>query len=296
MSQLPWSRSAEVPFDERVAAEAVKRAVEIPPRPVELSTGWDGVLERAMKPQRSAWRWLVVAVPVVVLLGVTLALRAHDDAPVLLTSSTARWESRADGGVQLTSGKLETTRRVALTLESPQVTLRTEASRFAAEVVAEGTRVTVFEGVVFVRSGGEVRELRAGESALWPVTPALPPALEVQSAPAASCGDAGVEARAGCLERASQGDELGAEVALFELGRLAARGGDDAAALARWQGSLQRFPDGVFTPELRLAVLAALTRQRRFAEAAAVAREFEVLHADDPRVPEVARFRRALER
>jgi hypothetical protein len=294
VSQLPWARSAEVPPEEAAAAAAVKRAVEIPPRPVELSAGWDGVLERAMKPERSPGRWLVVAVPVALLLAVsvkaTLAVRPHDEAPALVASTAARWDSGADGGVQLTAGRLETTRRVAMTLESPQVTLWTDASRFAAEVVAEGTRVTVFEGEVFVRSGGEVRTLRAGESGLWPVTPPLPKALELNAPPPSSCGDDA------CLEAAAQGEELGAEVALFELGRLAARSGDDAAALAHWQRSLARFPDGVFTPELRLSVLGALTRQRRFTEAAAVAREFEQRYPDDPRVPDVTRFRQTLER
>lgn len=290
---VPWSRGEPVSAEERAAARAVTRATEIAPRPVELSAGWDAVLERATKPSRAGWRVLTVTL---VALAVVVAgvVRLQRGAPAVVAAADAHWEQRTDGGVHLTRGRVETTRAVAVSLESPQVSVLTRGARFAAEVVAEGTRVTVFEGDVVVRSGGEERVLHAGESVLWPVAPELPATLEVPPAPPSSCSGTPAEQLA-CLTQLAAGDGLTAEVASFELGRLATRAGEDAAAAERWRTLLARFPEGVFTPEVRLGLLGALTRQRRFAEAAQVARDFERDHGEDPRLPEVTRLREQLE-
>lgn len=82
---------------------------------------------------------------------------------------------------------------------------------------------------------------------------------------------------------------------LFELGRLQANSGDGASAVETWRASLSRFPEGVFVPEARLALLVALTQQRRFDEAISVAKEFESAAADDPRREEVEALRKQLE-
>lgn len=289
----PWSRGGPVSAEEQAAVRAVTRTSEIAPRPVELSAGWDAVLERATKPSRAGWRVLTVAL---VSLAVVVAgvVRLQRGAPVVVAAADAHWEQRTDGGVHLTRGRVETTRAVAVSLESPQVSVLTRGARFAAEVVAEGTRVTVFEGDVVVRSGGEDRVLHAGESVLWPVAPELPAALELPPARPSGCTGSASEQR-DCLALLAAGEDLSAEVAAFELGRLAARAGDDAGAAEHWRTLLTRFPEGVFTPEVRLGLLGALTRQRRFVEAAQVARDFERDHGEDPRLAEVTRLREQLE-
>ncbi|MFZ5439067.1 MAG: hypothetical protein ACOZQL_03615 [Myxococcota bacterium] len=298
MSQapLPWNRSPDAAPEERAAVEAVKQASAIAPRPVELARTWDQVLERATRPARPSWRTFLTAVAAGVLL--VLAGRGLRPTPqqVLLAAPDARWEQRLDGGVQLTRGRLQTTKAAPVALETPQVSVLTSSARFAAEVLVEGTLVTVFEGEVLVRSGADERVLRAGETALWRAAPEIPASLEAHAAePLASCSGAASGQRV-CLERLAEGDSLTAEVAAFELGRLAARGGDEVRALEQWHGSLARWPDGVFAPEVRLALLRTLTHARRFAEAAEVAAAFEQRHPDDPRVPEVRRLREDLER
>ena len=184
-----------------------------------------------------------------------------------------------------------------MNLESPQVSIIARACRFAAEVVTEGTRVTVFEGEAVVRSGeGEERVLHAGQSALWPALPAIPRALETpEAAPSQTCADVEPTQRGDCLDTAAKGDGLEAQVALFELGRMQARAGNADGAVQSWRASLSRFPEGVFGPEARLALLVTLTQQRRFNEALTVAREFEAAFADDPRSEDVSALKRQLE-
>jgi hypothetical protein len=280
---------------ERRAAELVKRTAEVPPRAMDVAHGWDGVLERATRPRRQPW--LVPAGAVAVMVGVVVGFLLMRTQPVVVAAAGTQWEQRVDGGVQLQAGRVQTSRAVDLDLESPQVSIIARSCRFAAEVVTEGTRVTIFEGEAAVRSGeGEERVLRAGESALWPALPAIPRALEApEAAPPQACAAVELAKRSECLETAAKGEGLEAEVALFELGRLQARAGNAEAAVQAWRASLSRFPEGVFGPEARLALLVALTQQRRFAEALTVAREFEAAYPDDPRSEDVHAVLRQLE-
>ncbi len=83
---------------------------------------------------------------------------------------------------------------------------------------------------------------------------------------------------------------------LYELGVLELKQGNRADALAAWTTSLSRFPSGVLHPEVRLALLVELTKERRFTEALSVARAFETACADDPRLGDVQAPRHSLER
>jgi len=281
------------------AAELVKHASEVQPRSMDVAHGWDEVLQRATTPRRQ--HWLVPAAGLAIAVGIALGYfivrkEPVPSVPVMVATTGTQWEQRLDGSVQLQLGRVQSSRPVNLNLESPQVSIAARSCRFAAEVVTEGTRVTIFEGEAEVRSGdGEPRVLRAGETVLFAALPPIPQALEAEVTPSQACPDADPAKRAECLGGAAQRDGLEAEIALFELGRLQASSGDAAGAVQTWRNSLARFPEGVFSPEARLALLVTLTQQRRFGEAISVARDFEAAYADDPRKEDVDALRRQLE-
>jgi len=284
-----------VPDDERPAAEAMSRAAEIPGRTMDLAAGWDAVLERATKPDRRPWVFVALALGMALVVSVIAATRTPE--PMVVAAPGAKWEQQADGGVHLHEGRVQVERPLDLALESSQVAVLTRSCRFAAEVIPEGTRVTVFEGQAVVRgANGDERVLRAGESALWPSTPSIPAGLEEGAAPPSRvCGEGEPAERLECLGRVSQGEGLEAQVALFELGRLRGRAGNAVGAASAWRASLQRFPEGVFAPEVQLALMVTLAQQHHFGEALAVARAFEASQLEDPRRDDVARLRRQLE-
>lgn len=274
------------------AAEAVRQAHAIAPRPMDVASGWDDVLDRATS-RGSPPMTLLFAGALSMLIGASataVALRARQ--PVVLASAGAQWERRTDGAVQLQQGSLKTARSTTLRVETPQVTLLAYESRFAAEVLREGTRVTVFEGTAVVRgSDGVERTLGPNESALWPAAPVIPQALALRTEPSPGlrCSDAA------CFETVARGDQLEAEVALFELARLSAHEGASTRAIALWRESLTRFSGGVLEPEVRLSLIVTLTQQRAFSEALAEARSFEATQPEDSRLDEVRALRRQLE-
>ena len=168
-------------------------------------------------------------------------------------------------------------------------------SRFLAEVVAGGTMVRVEEGEVILRAGSVTRTIKAGESLTWPPAPTIPTQLlEAPPAPESSCGSLGLEARRECLRREATSDSLQAQAALYELGLVEARQGALDASLRAWRESLERFPEGVLHPEVRLAVLIELVKARRFADAQEAARDFEAHCAGDPRRADVEVLRQQL--
>lgn len=272
----------------RRAAALVEQTAAITPRPVELANGWERVLGSATRPQPSG---LVLALCglAAALAGVlaTASVMKSRTSPVVVATSGTQWRPERDGAVQLQRGRVQTVRRVSLRLESPQVSLVAKECSFAAEVISEGTRVTVFEGEAVVRGAeGTERVVKAGESVLWPAAPMVAASLtaQVPASPEATCSDAP------CLEAIARGDNLRAEVALFELARRQPERSVD------WlRASLARFPEGVLVPEVRLALLAELVKQRRFAEALETARAFEASASEDPRVDDVRALRRQLE-
>ncbi|MFT3712615.1 MAG: hypothetical protein QM817_33620 [Archangium sp.] len=288
MSELqPWRDGATDGSDarEKRASEVVRRASEIEARPMDVASGWDGVLAKATRP-RTSKRVLLFAGATAMLVGVlgtASFLRARE--PELVVATNTQWERRDDGAVQLQQGRLQTQRPVTLRIESPQVTVLARECRFAAEVLSEGTRVTVYEGTAVVRSGeGVERTLAKGESGFWPATPVIPSGLTPEPAAFGPTPS----------EPSVNDGGLTAEVSLFELGRAQAASGKSAAAIETWRSSLARFPNGVFEPEIRLSMLVALTREKRFAEALVEAKNFEETQPEDPRVEEVRALRKQL--
>lgn len=292
------------------AARLVSLVAGVAPRPVDRAS-WDDVLARAAAPRRD-WR-LVPAFAVSVLAGALLvvagravmapepaappAAMAHT-SPVLTPSPGARFSHGPSERVVLTEGRLAIAALgpAAVHLETPQVQLEAHHARFLAEVIQGGTRVSVEEGEVVVRTPAGAQTLVAGESTVWPPAPEIPEALLAEPVDAApSCAEATGAARLECLAVEGQRQGLEAQAALYELGALEARAGHPAQAEAAFRASLERFPEGVLHPEVRLALLVELIRGRRFADAVREAEDFERQCPGDPRVGDVAALRRALE-
>ena len=180
-------------------------------------------------------------------------------------------------------------------IETPHAVLEVSQSRFLAEVITSGTSIVVEEGQVVLRAGASTRVVRAGESILWPPSPQIPVALLAAPAPTeARCAATPAGELRGCLEAEAATSSLDAQAAIYELGVLEAKSGRSELAIAAWEQSLRRFPEGVLHPEVRLALLVELVRARRFSEAEAIARGFEATCAGDPRRAEVATLRARL--
>ena len=75
----PW-RETPGSEAERRAAEVVKSASEVDPRAMDVAHGWDGVLERATKPNRTPW--LVPAIIALLALVTGAFLLSGRSAPV----------------------------------------------------------------------------------------------------------------------------------------------------------------------------------------------------------------------
>jgi len=160
---IPWRDGATSPdAHEQRAAEVVQQTHALGPRPVDLGAGWDQVLSRATA-RRTSPTTLVLAGAVSMLVGVlaTGALLKSREPDVVAATGT-QWERRTDGAVQLQAGRLQTSRATTVRVESPQVTISALACRFAAEVITDGTRVSVYEGTAVVRSGDGVERLLRG--------------------------------------------------------------------------------------------------------------------------------------
>ncbi|MEW5737907.1 MAG: hypothetical protein AB1938_03220 [Myxococcota bacterium] len=300
----PWREDAP----ESEAAKLVALAASVPAKAIDRAS-WDDVLARAARPRRD-WR-LVPAFALSVLAGVGLVLffrpapavpppaqSLAQAAPVLTPSPGARFTHASGEQVVLTDGRLAVAAAegAAVHLTTPHVEIDARQARFLADVTAGGTVVSVEEGEVVVRTPSGERVVRAGESIAWPPAPDIPGALlrdEVEEAP--SCVALSGPAKLECLAREGERDGLEAQAALYELGVLESKAGHRAAAERAFHASLARFPDGVLHPEVRLALLVEFVRARRFAEAKAVAADFERACVDDPRSADVASLRRALE-
>lgn len=297
----PWKDVRPGDPAEARAAELVEQAARIPPRQVDLGAGWEAVIERTMKRSRSrTFPWtatvlgmllLVVAVQAAFKLGLV-----ETDAPRVQASAGAQWHREGDGALILTLGKLEISRpRGQVVLHSPHVTVIAVNARFLADTTASATRVEVYEGEVIVKHEDSGVVVRPGTHRTWPEGPAMPSALVLPPAAPERCADELGPERRACLWNQAEQPGLIAQAALFELGLFELHEGNHAMAESAWRRSLDRFPDGVLAPEVRLSLLAELSRERRFAEAIELARDFEKLSKDDPRAAEVARFRAQLE-
>jgi hypothetical protein len=287
-----WDDASATNSDEARAAGAMKVAAQILPRAVHAGD-WEAVLLRAARQDRSWPVLAVVAITMLVAVAAGLGWQRYTK-PELSASPEARVEMR-DGNTVLAWGRLEITTSRPMSLTTPHLEDLTVSGRVAADVDAATTRIDVYEGVAQVRIGSELVELRAGQSGVWPTTPALPASLRELTSPAPGACDERPEAeRLDCLVASSNGTGLSAQVALFQ--RASMPGLDPDAAQLLWRESLVRFPAGVLHPEVRLSLLRQLVEARQFDAAVREALAFEQACAWDPRIPDVRALRLALER
>lgn len=280
------------------AAALLKSAASVKPRPVSRA-GWEAVLLDAAQP-RAPWH-LVPAFAASVLAGVILVLAVRpslsnqESARLAIEADHARWRHVTPERVSLSHGQLRLSRKSPSPawLETPHLTVEVNAARFLADAVDGATTISVEEGEVMIRPrGGAPRRLHAHESLTWPRLPDIPTALLAHNAEQVC--DAAPRERRDCLDRETQGHGLTAQAALYELGALYSAAGDVHQALLTWSRSLQRFPNGVLHPEVRLAMLVALTKARRFDEARDIAEGFALTCPDDPRLSDVQALRASL--
>lgn len=279
--------------------EVVAKVARVAPEALP-SEGWEQVLERAVASGPSLGQ-LAPLFLTSVALGALLVLALRPSSPPLprselVVAADSRWSRIAPDEFSLQSGRLEVSRPAGnLRIVTPDAVLETVGGRFLAEVTEAGTLLTVEEGEVVLRAGGREHAVRAGQSLAWPPAPQIPPQLE--AAPPVMGGRcASAARRRDCLREEASREGLDAQSALFELGLLEVEEGRLEAGLGAWRESLARFPDGVLHPEVRLASMRELARARRYAEARAIATEFELRCADDPRLAEVRRFAAQLHR
>lgn len=276
------------------AERLIALAATVPPREVDRAR-FDELLAVAAAPPRRDWR-LVPAFAASIALGALVVSVLRPAAPPppppveLVASADARWTQASASVVSLSTGQLRVARPSTqpVRIETPHVVLEATLARFLAEVTSTGTTLHVDEGEVVLRAGSERRVVRAGEEVVWPPAPVIPAALlePAVGSTEARCASAG-EGRRSCLEAEAGESSLDAQAALFELGALEAQAGRSREAVAAWQRSLERFPDGVLHPEVRLRLLVELVRARRFSDAAEVAAAFEAHCADDARLADV---------
>lgn len=282
------------------AERLMSLAASVAPKPLEPG-GWEAITARALVRRPSPWR-LVPAFLGSALVGATLVLllmpRPTPPPPFAIDAvAGARWSSTSPDELTLGPGRFTIARRSnrPLTVRTPQVSLELTNARFLAEVSENGATVVVEEGALVLRDGDSERRLEPGTTWRWAPTPEIPRAL----APSAA-GDRGpchgqtAAATRTCLEQEAAGTSLAAEAASYELGMLALEHGDVPAALTAWRRSLERFPNGVLAPEVRLALFVELVKARRHTEARTVAKAFLAAFPDDPRTKDVAAIAQAI--
>jgi hypothetical protein len=297
----PWKDVRPSDPAEARAAELVEHASKVTPRQVDVGTGWDNIIDRAMRtPKGRPVPLAAVAIAALLLVGgFQLVVRqgvVGNFAPRVVASQGAQWHREGDGALILSLGRIEISRpHGQVVLHTPHVTVVAVNARFLADTTTSATRIEVYEGEVIVRHDDSGVVVRPGESRLWPDAPEVPTALQPPATPPETCTEQEGPDRRTCLWQQVDRQGLVAQAALYELGLFELKEGDGRAAANAWKRSLDRFPEGVLAPEVRLSLLGELVREKRFSEAAAVARDFEKASADDPRAKDVAKFRAELE-
>jgi hypothetical protein len=282
------------------AERVIAAAASVAPQPMR-SDGWDDVMALAVTRQQSVTR-LVPAFVLSVALGIALVMLSRP-VPVAPTGTIAhasagtRWSSVAPDEVVLQSGRLSvaTPSGAPLRVRTPDAVLDVTRCSFLAEVVAGGTTIWVEQGELILRANDTVRVVHAGESLTWPPSPEIPgPLLQLPPATDSRCATLAPGPRRACLQTEAAGSSLEAQAALYELGTFETSQGQLDAGLRAWRESLDRFPEGVLHPEVRLALLIELVKARRFADARDAARDFETHCAGDPRLGDVKSLQRGL--
>lgn len=230
----------------------------------------------------------------------------------------------ANGGkartVRLTSGSLVAqlqprTQDESFTVVTPHLTATVVATRFLVEVVDGRTFIVAYDGEARVRSqnGNTVvlhpnERLASDDARLSAVTKPpekfrlnnenlpevkfrLPRSMTAGAAPKTSCDAKTGAGRDDCLSQAAKGQGLAAQTALYAL----ALGREQAGADARadYEAYAARFPNGVFAPEVSLALIDTYARFGPPNAALAQADAFLAHFGNDARAGDVAKWRAA---
>lgn len=227
---------------------------------------------------------------------------AEADLGAVVKGTPFSAEHRSDRHV-LQQGKFEGKPVEQLTqLLTPHMTVAWKAARFLAFVTPERTVLSVNDGYVVARRGGNERLVSKGEELVATgdafsaggselIPGGLKQMPEVQGERCQQ-GDAAEVAR--CLAEVAAGSDLAAQNALFELA-LRSRGQSSDEAIARWREYLHRFPSGVLAPEAQVGIAVELTRAGRLSDALQETQRYLSKWSDEPSAREVVELRKRLE-
>jgi hypothetical protein len=279
--------------DAAAALAAFGRETAAPLPPAMKARAFAAAVERVRAPARP----LLVAVPVfgvAVLIGAAAflvlsgsqhqpALAARPavvipagPAPVLLARGPARHAVGAERA-SFKSGQLEVAAQHAVVL---------------FDVTAAGTAVWVESGSVEVRPApGAARPLTAGPSLWGPSDAAAALALPAPQGEVEGCtAPRGSLGWRSCLETQAVGTGLVAETALFELSLDAQARRDFTHAERKLRAYQARFAQGVFAPEVSIALMRGLRDAGSTSAARAEALHYLEVFGDEPRAADVRRF------
>lgn len=179
----------------------------------------------------------------------------------LQLSPDARHAALTRDSVELSAGRLTVRTVTPFTVRTPRFEVVLARGAAAFEVIEGRSEVELFEGEGLARVEGRTVSLRVGEplrsgggDAASSAAPEPPP-------------DARCHGATDCLEEVAQSDELSAQTALVRLGLNALAQGQFEHARRLSQTALERFPQSVLEPEMRLVRLQSLAQLGRDPEA-----------------------------
>jgi len=311
------SGDAALSAEERAVGALLDEASRIAPWPPAQQSLF---LRRfdAAPPTPRRWAWAALAAGVVGILAAGAWLRARPSPA--LTFESAQLSPAADARYRLDAaahvlildrGQLEVRAAAPVQIQTPQLRVTVAHGRVRVDALTDVTQIIVLQGRVrVIGRAGHAVSLTAGErlrsddprlaAPTEPAAPAAAPPLDVgtRAPPIRACDGAGVD-RAACLADEARGAGLAAQNALFALALHARDQRRWADALSACRAAQQRFPDGVFAPEVSLEAIDMLTALHREAEALDETQHFLAAFGDDARASKVkaaqAGLRRALQ-
>ena len=159
-----------------------------------------------------------------------------------------------------------------LTVVTPELSVAVVGTRFSVSTSQGISEVVVEEGKVRVERGQRRVFLTAGDS----IRSDDPRLMDAQAVLPFPCqGEPSVAARRACLMQKSRSSGIAAENALLALGLLERNeGGNRPRALASFREYQRRFPGGILSPEVALAITSTLALEGDMGKACAEADAF----------------------
>jgi len=237
-----------------VFADATSR----PLAPSAVARTWERAVER--RQARARFVRLGLAFSCSFLAGVALTLGvmgwARRDtppvSPVATVEVVAAGQYSDDGrSIRLERGSLRVKAHgAARELVTHELTVSWSEGRVLVEAAAGRTVLVVEEGSVVYRDASGTHRVDAGQRVVVPVELFVAPSQDV-----AGCEGLAGGAIDACLQKAAEGAGLAAQTALFERGLRAHEAGEYQRAAALFLEHQRRFPDGVFAPEVSIALM-----------------------------------------